>query len=147
MAIFLVAGLALGLLATPLAEPEHIVRIDHASGPIEAQYRPSLRIATRQVGTATAPGKPDTLACAWRADLIVDRQARSATGSSLRRAIDREGIAEGRRAGWCSTQRAAIEREAARRAGELRRHTVEVAQEDHAVIHGELDAAHRETNG
>lgn len=148
MAIFSLAGLALGLIMSPpIGEPEHRVRIDHVSGPVDAEYRPSLRIATRQIGTAASPGKPSTLACAWRAGLTVDRHARSTSGASFRRSIDRDGVIEGRRAGWCSTHRAAIGREVARRSGTVRGHLTDVAQEDHPVLRKELDHAHRKTAG
>lgn len=147
MANLFVAGLALGMIAVPpmAGQFEHRVRIDHASGPVDAHYRSTVKVATKQVGTAAGPGKMSTLACTWRADVTVEREARNASGSVMRRSIASDGVIEGRRAGWCSTHRDSIDAEVARHGETLRGHLVEVARDDHKVLNGELDGLPRST--
>lgn len=138
------AALLLGIVALPAGsgEIEHRTRIDHRSGAVEAEYRATIAVSTRQVGSVAAPGKASTLACAWQAGIQVERVARHASGSLLRRSVARTNVAEGRHAGWCGTQRAAIDREVARRGAAMRDHLLDVAREDRPVLHGEIDRLH-----
>ena len=68
---FVGAALAVSI-ASPALALEHEVVIDHAAGPIAADYRGSVKIETRQIGTAAVGGSPSTLRWrpgTWRAAL------------------------------------------------------------------------------
>lgn len=146
----LVAGLLLGApaaAAEPVATLEHRVRLDHAAGPVDAQYRSRVTLTHQQLGSAAPGGRPSTLRCAWRADLVVEREARPASGAVLQRALRREAAAEGSRPGWCSTQRAAIAREVAGRTRALQGELAALAEEDRDVLAAEIDRLHRGTGG
>ncbi len=135
----LMSGTLVAVSGAPL---EHRTRLDHVSGPAEAHYRADVAVKHRQVGTTAPGGRPSTLSCRWSAGLVVEREARGASGSMLARTIDRERVIEGRRPGWCSAQTEAIRKEIARRSGELRDHVVAVAEEDHTVLRAELDRSY-----
>ncbi|MEG3085416.1 hypothetical protein U1707_17365 [Sphingomonas sp. PB2P12] len=121
---------------------EHQTRIDHPTGAVDAQYRGDVTIIHQQVGTVSPGGRASTLGCVWRANIAVVRDARHASGSLFTRAMERPGAIEGRRAGWCSTHRAAIAREVAGRRDELRGHLIDVAREDHQMLRSDIDRAH-----
>ncbi len=140
MNLLFAAGLLLA--AAPLASPEHVVRIDHHAGPVDARYRSAVTIDHRQVGAAGPGGRPSTLRCAWRADLAVHREAHNTAGLSAARSFGREGVLTGSRPGWCETGKRAIADEVAARADELDSHLRALAQEDHAPLRAELDRLH-----
>jgi hypothetical protein len=141
--------LAIGLIASA-SEPtlplfEHRAELEHAGGVVEAHYRTRVSLVSRQTGSVTNGGTPSTLRCVWRADISVERQARYGAKVRLARGIDRQGVVEGSRPGWCGTNREAIAREVARRADEIQTHLAAVAQEDETVLKAELarmDAGH-----
>ncbi len=143
MFIALVA-LAIGTANSPTAM-QHQVRVDHASGAVDTRYSADVRIEHRQVGSVGTGGRPATLRCMWRAGLMVDRHARHASGSTMARSFAHDNALEGSRPGWCSTQRTQIAREVAGRSDELRAHFVRLAQDDHSVLHGEIDRLHGTT--
>lgn len=142
---------ALVALAIGTANPaqggaiEHRMQVDHASGAVDARYSADVRIEHRQIGSVGVGGRPSTLRCLWRAGLVVDRQARHATGSTLARSFAHDNAVEGSRPGWCSAQKAPIAREVAARGDELRAQLVRLAQEDHGVLHAEIDRLHGTT--
>ncbi|MDJ0277784.1 hypothetical protein QLH51_13350 [Sphingomonas sp. 2R-10] len=123
----------------PQAGMAHSVRIDHATGTVQSDYRADVQVTHRQVGAAGAGGRPSTLRCMWRAGLVVDRQARHASGSTLARSFAHDNVVEGSRPGWCSAQKRAIADEVATRTPELQAQLVRLAQEDHGVLHAEID--------
>ena len=138
----LLPGLMLAAAAASGGAVEHRTRVDHPSGAIDATYRGDVAISHKQVGAAGPGGRASTLSCAWRADIAVSRDARHPSGSTFARSIERRGVIEGRKPGWCSTQRAAISQEVARRTDELRGHLIQVAQEDHSALRAEIDRSH-----
>ncbi|PXA93754.1 hypothetical protein DMC47_21690 [Nostoc sp. 3335mG] len=143
---FGMVGLLLSaMVAAPDGAMEHSVRIDHGSGTVESRYRADVRITHRQVGTVGAGGRPSTLRCVWKAGLAVDRHARHASGSTMARSFAHDGVVEGSRPGWCSAQRSAIAQEVAARQPELRERLVRLAQDDHGVLHAEIDRMHGTT--
>jgi hypothetical protein len=143
MAYTVVAGLALGLSAIMTAVTvDHATRIDHQSGPVDVQYRSVVRISHKQVGSVAPGGRPSTLGCRWKADMMVAREAKAASGTMLTRNFVREGVASGNRPGWCSTHHASIASQVARQTRDLDRHMISVAEEDHEVLRAELDRAH-----
>jgi len=143
----LTAGLKVGLLAaaTSLAPIDYSVQVDHQSGPISAVYRSTVAVRHNQVGAVAPGGKPSTLRCRWSVNLIVDRQARAASGTMMTRNMVREGVVSGSRPGWCDTQRKAIAQDVATQLKNLDRHVVVLAQEDQDVLRAELDRLHGAT--
>lgn len=140
---FVVVGLVLGAMAgLPDTAMEHSVRIDHRSGTVHSQYSADVQVTHRQVGTVGVGGRPSTLRCIWTAALVVDRQARHASGSTLARSFTHDNVAEGSRPGWCSTQKTSIAREVASLDTKIRARLIEVAQDDHPVLRAEIDRMH-----
>ena len=134
---------ALLTTAAPAAAVDHVVRVDHHAGPVDARYRGSVAVAHRQVGAVAPAGRPSTLRCHWRADLAVERFATLPTGTAAR-SFGRDAVFAGSRPGWCEASRAAIARDVASRVDELRGHLRALAQEDHAPLRAELDRLHAE---
>jgi len=92
MTSIMAAGLALGLSAiVSTATVNHATRIDHQSGPVDVRYRGAVQISHKQVGAVTPGGRPLTLGCQWKADMIVAPYVLGSRG--LRRASQerREG--------------------------------------------------------
>ncbi len=140
---FAMVGLLLGAMAgAPDSGMEHSVRIDHRSGAVHSRYSADVQVTHRQVGSVGVGGRPSTLRCMWKAGLIVDRQARHASGSTLARSFTHDNVVEGSRPGWCSAQKTAIAQEVASRGAELQARLVQVAQDDHPVLHAEIDRMH-----
>lgn len=144
MGIF-VAGLLLGIASTnPMT---HDVRLDHRSGAVSARYDGHVAVTHRQVGSVSAPGRPSSLRCRWSANIVVDRSARHASGSSFNRSIRRDAVVEGVRPGWCGAQRAAIARDVASQSETMRRHMLAVHAEDRTVLLAEIDRLHDANGG
>lgn len=143
---------SLGLLlavsaATPAAA--HSLTVQHSSGPIQADYRSTVHVQQRQIGSPGPGGRPSTLRCAWTANLAVDRTATTETGVMASRSFVRNDVATGSHPGWCNTNRAAITRVATAHVGDTDRHIAVAAQEDRPLLHAELDqmTAKRLANG
>lgn len=138
MGILFAAGAALGaIVVTPHIPLEHRVRIDHASGPINAAYTGAVTMAARQVGAPGPGGRAATLRCEWTASLAVEREA-SHAGGTLSRRIDAEGLTL-TRAGWCNAHRADVARQVAERSDALHRRVLAVAEADRAVLVQQLE--------
>ncbi|MET4897510.1 hypothetical protein RN629_10155 [Sphingomonadaceae bacterium jetA1] len=139
------AGLLVGaMIASGDGAIEHRTQMDHHSGPVAVHYRADVGVTHKQVGAVTTGGRPSTLRCLWSANVTVHRQAQAA-GAMLTRSAARDGVIEGSRPGWCSTNRSAIAQEVARRHDAVRDHLQAVAQEDHAILRAEMDRLHAET--
>ena len=136
-------SLAIGamLLAAATATPAgaHQVTVQHPSGPVQADYRGTVQVEHRQLGTVAPGGRPSTLRCAWTAHLSVDRAATRGQDASFSRSFVRNDVASGSRPGWCSTNRDAIARDVAARVGDTGRHLALAAGEDRPVLDAELD--------
>ena len=117
----------------------HTVSIQHASGPVEAEYRGEVDVQHRQIGSPAPGGRPSTLRCAWTAHLAVDRIATSTSNAMASRNFTRNDIASGSRPGWCRTNRAVIARDVAARIGDVERHVALAAQDDTPALQAELD--------
>lgn len=138
----LMSGLALaGGLAAPAMALEHEVVIEHPAGPIAADYRGSVIVETTQVGTANAPGRPNTLRCNWTARLDVERVAK--VGKTLRseRSLTRQRVASGSRPGWCETQARAIDDLVDGRREAIRSAMLALVEQDRAALLAEADDA------
>ncbi|WP_052134678.1 hypothetical protein [Sphingomonas sp. 37zxx] len=139
----LTAGLMLGMTAAvSSATVVHETRIDHHTGPVHVRYNGAVMIEHKQIGTVAPGGRPSTLRCAWQANMAVTREAKATPGTLMTRQFVREDIASGSRAGWCSSNKAAIAKEVAARTTELDRQIIEVAQDDQNVLRSELDRLH-----
>lgn len=141
--MFGLVGLLFGVaMVAPEGGMAHSARIEHRSGAVQSDYTANVQVTHRQVGAVGAGGRPSTLRCLWRAGLVVERQARHASGSTLARSFSHDQVIEGSRPGWCSAQRGAIAAEVASRNDALQARLVQLAQEDHAVLHAEVDRMH-----
>lgn len=140
MTIIASIGMALGLAtASGTAPAVHVVSLDHASGAVQAEYRGQIAIKQKQIGTSAPAGRPSTLRCVWEANLTVDRTATTGSGNLASRSFIQDGIAKGSRAGWCSTNGAAIARDASRSMGDVSQHLAAAAQRDGDTLLSELD--------
>ncbi|KQM56893.1 MULTISPECIES: hypothetical protein [unclassified Sphingomonas] len=140
---FGLVGLLLGMaMGSPDDGMAHSTRIDHRSGAVQSDYAANVQVTHQQIGTVGAGGRPSTLRCLWRAGLVVERQARHLSGSTLARSFTQDRVAEGSRPGWCSTQKAAIARDVAGRKEAFQARLIRLAQEDHPVLHAEIDRMH-----
>ncbi|MDP1026428.1 hypothetical protein Q5H91_04325 [Sphingomonas sp. KR1UV-12] len=143
MSLLLAAGLMLGAAAAAQVPPvDHVVRVDHDSGPVDARYNGNVAMTYRQVGATAPGGRPSTLRCLWSADMVVDRQARAISGSTLARSFSRQAVMNGSRHGWCDAHRAAIDQEVAARRDDLHGHVRAMAAEDHEILRHEIDRLH-----
>jgi hypothetical protein len=136
------AGMAIAAsFATSAMALEHEVVIDHAAGPIAADYRGSVTIETNQVGTAGVAGRPSTLRCNWTAKLDVERVAK--VGASLRsqRSLTQEDVVSGSRPGWCETSAKAIDKLVDNRSDAIRTAMLALVEQDRAAILAEADTA------
>jgi len=126
------------LLAAPFSEIVHSVRIDYPTGPAHAEYRMRVDVRHQQLGVAAPGSHAATLRCRWRADLVLDREARH-TGGTLRRALRQESVATGSRPGWCTANRAAIAKDVASSTSDMRGAVAALAGQDAALLRAELD--------
>lgn len=138
---------AAGLLATPALALEHEVVIDHAAGPIAADYKGSVSIETTQVGAAGVAGRPSTLACRWTASLSVERVARVGDALQSRRSLSSEDVASGSRPGWCETNAKAIEKLVDTRSDSFRSALLALVERDRAAILAEAETASNTRGG
>lgn len=136
---FALAGLLGAVLASPAMALEHEVVIEHATGPIAADYKGSVTVETTQVGTAGVAGRPSTLRCNWTASLNVERVAQ--VGSNLRsqRMLTSEDVARGSKPGWCETQAKAIDKLVEARRESFRDTMLAMVEQDRAALLAEAD--------
>lgn len=135
------AGLALGaLVAAPAAALEHEVVIDHVSGPIAADYKGSVTVDTKQVGSAGVAGRPSTLRCNWTASLTVDRVAQVGNTLQSRRTISQDDVATGSRPGWCQTSEKAIDKDVASRGDKMRAALLALIDQDRSALLAEAES-------
>ena len=138
---YVLAGLVGAAIAVPAAALEHEVVIDHAGGPIAADYTGSVTIDTKQVGTAGVAGRPSTLRCNWTATLNVERVAQ--VGDSLRsqRTLTSEDVASGSRPGWCESNAKAIDRLVDSRRDSFRTAMLALVDQDRSANLAEAESA------
>lgn len=142
------AGLvAAGFVASPALALEHEVVIDHADGPIAADYKGSVSIETTQVGAAGVAGRPSTLACRWTASITLERVARVGQGLQSRRSLSSEDVASGSRPGWCETNARAIEKLVDTRSDTFRTAMLALVERDRAAILAEAESASKTRGG
>lgn len=139
---FVFTGLALGLAAaSPALALQHEVVIDHAAGPIAADYRGSVTIETRQVGTAGAAGRPSTLSCQWTATLNVERVAKVGNVLNSRRTLTSDDVATGSKPGWCPSNPDALDKLVDARSDKVQGALLALVDKDRAALLAEADTA------
>ncbi len=135
-------GAALAACAvSPALALEHEVVIDHAAGPIAADYRGSVTIETQQLGTAGAPGRPNTLQCRWSASLAVERVATVGAAMRSRRTLTSEDVTGGSRPGWCPTDATKLASLVDARGPNVRAALMALVEQDRAMIVAEAETA------
>ncbi len=140
-------AMAAGILASPALALEHEVVIDHAAGPIAADYKGAVSIETTQVGAAGVAGRPSTLACQWTASLTLERVARVGEALQSRRSLRSEDVASGSRPGWCETNEKAIAKLVDTRSDSFRSAMLALVDSDRAVILAEAESANKSRGG
>lgn len=134
------AALALGaIVVTPHLPLEHRTQVQHASGTVDAEYRGTVTLAARQIGTPAPGGRAPTLRCEWTAGLAVEREARHASGGLLSRTIDDADGLKMSRAGWCNAHRNDVAQHFAERSDELHRQLLAVAEADRDVLVSQVE--------
>jgi hypothetical protein len=128
-------------LAAPAAALEHEVVIDHAEGPIAADYTGTVTIETRQVGAAGVAGRPSTLSCQWTAKLDVERVAKVGSALSSRRTLTSDNVASGARPGWCPSNPDAMARLVDTRGERVRSALLALVDQDRSALIAEADTA------
>jgi hypothetical protein len=128
--------MSLVLAAIAAATASHSVQIEHRGTPIEAIYSARTDIRTRTIGAHT-PNRMDNRRCRWTATIMVER--RLTHGPALARTLPGERQFSGSRPGACPREAASIQREVARRDGEIRAHLLAVAERDRGQLLAELD--------
>ncbi|MCR9180544.1 MAG: hypothetical protein NXH71_09985 [Erythrobacteraceae bacterium] len=136
------AGLAIGMcFSAPALALEHEIVIDHPAGPIAADYEGSVRVETRQVGTAGVAGRPSTLRCQWSAALDLERTAKLGETLQTRRVMTRDDVASGSTSGWCSSSARTIDRLVEARRDSFRSAMLAMVEQDRTIILAEAENA------
>lgn len=143
----LAAAAAALVMCAPAQAMEHKTTIDHAVGPIAADYTGSTRVAMEQVGSAGAAGRPSSLSCRWTVSLAVDRHARLGSGHQARRSLVRSDVVKGSTPGWCPDREYGAERIAARHGKDIHAALMALVEQDRALILAEADSMHRASLG
>lgn len=137
-----IAGMVIGAcLASPAMALEHEVVIDHAGGPIAADYEGAVTVETKQIGSAGVAGRPNTLRCTWTASLNVERTANVGDRLQTRRLLTRDDVASGSRPGWCETQAKAIDRLVESQRDTFRTVMLAMVEQDRTALLAEADGA------
>lgn len=136
------AGLAIGMcFSAPALALEHEIVIDHPAGPIAADYEGSVRVETRQVGTAGVAGRPSTLRCQWSAALDLERTAKLGETLQTRRVMTRDDVASGSTPGWCNSSVRTIDRLVEARRDSFRSAMLAMVEQDRTIILAEAENA------
>ncbi|MFM7378382.1 MAG: hypothetical protein ACKO1O_09700 [Erythrobacter sp.] len=139
---FVMSGLVLvASLVAPAYALKHEVVIDHAEGPIAADYKGTVRIETRQVDAAGVAGRPSTLSCQWTARLDVERVAKVGSAMSSWRTLTSGDVASGARPGWCPSNPEAIAKLVDARGERVRSALLALVEQDRAALVAEADTA------
>ena len=132
------------VIATCLASPafalEHEVMIEHPAGPIAADYDGTVKVETRQVGTAGVAGRPSTLRCNWIASLSVERTAIVGESLQSRRTLTQDNVARGSKTGWCATRTKAIDDLVDAKRDEFHTAMLALVEQDRTALLAEADS-------
>jgi hypothetical protein len=135
-------ALAIGIgAAAPALALEHDVVIEHAVGPIAADYKGAVSVETRQVGTVGVAGRTSTLRCRWTASLRVERTAQLGDNMQSRRSMTRDNVVSGSTPGWCSTKDKTIDRLVDAQGETFRAAMLAMVAQDRTTILAEADTS------
>lgn len=129
--------LASSVAIAALAHPVHSAQIDHASNAYTAAYQTRSTLHLDQVNAVHAMREVQPR-CRWKADLVVHRAVEGV--AALSKPIHQFAPLAGTYAGSCVNARSQIEAEIARHSQARSGEAVTVAQQDRAVLVGELDS-------
>jgi hypothetical protein len=142
MGLVSIAALSLMAMATPPPAPTvaHQLRVEHRGAAHDVTYRGTVDVAHRQIGMASALGRPGSQRCLWTGTVAVERHVARPDGTAFpARPIARDEVLTGSRPGDCRANATAIHREVAARQDAVRAHVVAVAERDHPEMRAELD--------
>jgi hypothetical protein len=131
----------------PAQAMEHQAAIDHAAGPIAADYAGRTQVAMKQVGSAGAAGRPSSLSCRWTVSLAVERHARLSSGHEARRSLVRSDVVKGSSPGWCPDRENGGERIVARHKADIHAAMMALVEQDRAMILADADRLHEASRG
>lgn len=143
----LAAAAAALAMCAPAQAAEYKTTIDHAGGPIAADYAGKSRVAMEQVGGVGAAGRPSSLSCRWTVSLAVERHARLGSGHLARRSLVRSDVAKGATPGWCPDREHGAERIAARHGKDIHAALMALVEQDRALILAEADSIQQASLG
>ncbi len=125
--------------ASPAFALKYDLVIDHAAGPIAADYRGEVTIETKQVGTVGVAGRPCTLRCQWTASLNVQRVGKLGAALSSRRTLTSEDVTSGFKPGWYPVNPAALDKLVDARDARFQAAMLELVAQDRAALLAEAD--------
>lgn len=123
-----------------VAAPVHSADISHASTAYQARYETVSTVHLRQVEPRFA-SRPATPVCRWQAEFGVNRTvtAEGRTVAAIGKPIHRFAPISGSHAGPCASARGQIDAAIARYSNARSAEALTAAQQDSAVLPGELD--------
>lgn len=135
--------LASAAAALSAATPVHSADISHASNAYQARYQAESTIRFHEVEPRFA-NRQATPVCRWQAELVVNRTvaAQGRPVAAIGKAIHRFAPLSGSHAGTCTAARSQIDAEVARYSRARSAEALAAAQQDRAVLIGELDGIH-----
>jgi len=135
--MFLILATSAALAATT---PIHSADIAHASSVYTASYSTQSTVHFREVEPRFA-NRPSLPVCRWQAELVVNRDvaAQGRPLAAVAKPIHRFAPLSGSHAGNCTAARSQIDAQVARYSAAQAGQAATVAQQDRAVLVGELD--------
>lgn len=113
----------------------HSVQIEHQGRPVTAVYSARTEVRARTIGAHT-PNRADMRRCNWTAEIVVER--RIAHAPTVIRGGEQN--LSGSYAGECARDTKRVDREIARREGDIREHLATVAAQDKSLLLADLEA-------
>lgn len=127
-------------VAALAAAPVHSAQIGHGADAYIASYHARSSVTLRDV-TPRFPARESVAVCRWQANLTVDRAVESGGRpvAAFGKAVHSFAPLSGSYAGGCNTARSQIDAEVARYTRSKAAEAAAVAQQDRAVLVGEMD--------
>lgn len=142
------APLAIGLfLVAPANAMEHQLTMESAAGRIAAEYKGTVKVATKTVGTVDIPGRTNTQSCRYAISLEVERAASIGNELELRRTMVRDDVISGMISGRCETRQEWIKSRVEREQERLQVALMKVVEQDKQTLLAEASAAASNTPG
>jgi len=132
--------IAIALLAASGPGLTHSVTVDHASGPVRADYNATLKVVRNEVGISPGTRQGHTR-CHWEAFAHISRTVAQRTGPE--RDFAPVPIARGFRPGGCIETRTGIAADVERHHHKVGRVLVETAARDEATLLAALNGKSR----